>query len=100
MRKNSKHIGKRLVKKFMNKCFWCRREFGSWILKKGVPVRLIPTLDHVMPYSYSECDEPSNHVAACQICNLLKHNYIFDNEEKTREYILQQWDKKKIEIIP
>lgn len=56
-------------------------------------------VDHVIPFSWSQCDDPDNLVACCHECNLIAHDLIFDNFNLKSKYIRtirqgRKWSKK------
>ena len=81
-----------LIKVQNGKCFWCDREFGSFISYKGKPRKLYIRVDHMVPFSFTKTHDESNLVASCSICNGFKHSKIFRTIEDCREFILNTWD--------
>jgi len=47
-------------------------------------------VDHVVPWSYSHCDDESNLVASCTDCNLMVSNMIFKSFVEKRLFILRK----------
>ncbi len=71
-----------------NRCLYCSRKFGSFV-KRGsrfVVVRLC--WDHLVPYSYNQDNGHHNFVAACQICNRIKHSFMFQTVDEARVHIM------------
>jgi len=76
-------------------CFYCYREFGTyvWRAAKGVrkPIRLSCEFDHCVPFSYFLTTQQANIVAACHVCNRIKSNLIFEDGDAARQYLAEQW---------
>lgn len=45
-------------------------------------------VDHIVPFSLSQCDDSNNLVASCVECNLIGSDFVFENFESKKEYIL------------
>ena len=84
---------KYLLSKQNNKCYWCNREINLELLKKisGKSkyklTKLKSHIDHIIPYSFCKNDNISNLCLSCSICNLWKHNKMFDNEIDCKLYL-------------
>lgn len=44
-------------------------------------------VDHVVPYSYSQCSDKDNLVASCEECNLIAGNKVFKDFAAKGQYI-------------
>lgn len=77
-----------------DRCFYCRREFGSYVVRDLKHKRLLIAWDHYVPYSYSQDNRESNFVAACQICNGMKSAKIFQTVEEAKVYLHLKWKEK------
>jgi 5-methylcytosine-specific restriction endonuclease McrA len=60
---------------------------------------LIMTVDFVVPHAKKGKNDPSNLVAACRPCNVIKGNRVFGNFEEAKAFVLkrraelrQQWE--------
>ena len=75
-------------------CFYCGRPFG--VLQKRLEEEFILeiTWDHKLPYVLFQDSDSENFVAACQICNALKRDIIFDTVEDARFYLAHERLKK------
>ena len=96
MRKRpSRYLQKELLKNQDNRCFWCGREFGSYILSpKNIVRKITPVWDHYIPYSYT--GDNRGFVAACQRCNAHKSAIIISDsltEDSLKEYLKRTWYK-------
>lgn len=91
-RKNRPPMWKRreVLRQQQNRCLYCECMFGSSVRRREKVVRLTICWDHFSPYSYSRDNGPDNFVAACQICNGIKSNKIFDTLESAQVYIQTQ----------
>lgn len=78
-----------------NKCFWCGREFGTFILSpKNIIRRLSPVWDHYIPYCYTGSN--NRFVASCERCNFHKSAVIItdkDTELSLKEHLKKIWHK-------
>ena len=57
-------------------------------------------VDHVIPFNWSRCNERDNLVAACDDCNLMVSDMMFDSLVEKTEYIikkrgLKRWEQKR-----
>jgi len=62
-------------------------------------------VDHVIPWSYSYCDEEENLVASCEPCNQIASNFVFRDFDDKREFIQTiragtKWKKKLKRLGP
>jgi hypothetical protein len=70
-----------------HRCFYCELEFGSTYLHGGKErVRRI-NWDHFVPFAYLQSNPAANWVAACNVCNGIKHSRIFYDREEARQII-------------
>lgn len=69
------------------RCIYCDRPFGSYERRKGKFVRLRVNWDHFVPYVYSANNSDINFVAACQICNHIKSDKMFQTIDEARVHI-------------
>ena len=56
-------------------------------------------VDHVVPFIWSQCDEPENLVSCCSICNHIAGSFVFDDFDLKSEYIRatrqnRKWKKR------
>ena len=58
---------------------------------------LIMTVDFVMPRSARGKKDPTNLVAACRTCNILKGQHRFHSFEEAKHYVLQRREEKRQE---
>lgn len=85
-------------------CAYCQVIFGSVARRPGheaVIVRM--QVDHVIPFAFTGHEgERENVVAACQICNGLKQDTIFDSIINARRHLDRLWVRAGyvIEFIP
>lgn len=75
-------------------CAYCDRPFGSWIHTGEKPLQLVVEWDHVTPFCHTANNHPSNFVAACQVCNAIKHDLIFDSLEDIRVHVALKWEAR------
>lgn len=80
------------------KCFWCGREFGTWVMSpKGICHECTPVWDHYVPYWYTGSSADDQFVASCRQCNSFKSARIPLNqqeEDDLRHYLIQRFKEK------
>jgi hypothetical protein len=69
------------------RCIYCTMRFGSYAWRSSKQVKLLVRWDHFVPYSYSANNADANFVAACQICNGIKSDKMFDTLDEAQVYI-------------
>ncbi len=67
------------------RCVYCGCDFAA-----NLDSLLTATLDHVVPRAAGGCNQTSNLVAACTVCNQLKRNTPADNVDHARRIIAQR----------
>lgn len=80
------------------RCFYCGIEIGSLFEHGTDLVCAALCWDHVVPYAYCANSSPSNFVAACQQCNTVKSDKVFDTESEIKEYVRIQRIKKGLPV--
>lgn len=75
-----------------NRCFYCGLQFKSLTKNRYRKkyYRLKLEWDHISPFVWGQNNNPTNFVAACQICNRLKGAKIFPTREVAIKYVLQK----------
>lgn len=68
-------------------CFYCGASFGSIHTRRNEQLILKITWDHKFPFSWFGDNRPSNFVAACQICNGIKHDMVFPDLTEAQVYL-------------
>lgn len=86
-------------------CAYCQVIFGSAARRPGRELVIVRMeIDHVIPFALTghNGDNWENCVAACQICNGLKQDTIFDSIVNARRHLDRLWVKAgyRIEFIP
>lgn len=78
-----------------NCCYWCGREFGSYVLTPTGRVSILkPCWDHYIPYVFTGSSVDTDFVASCCRCNLHKSARIIqsiESEGELREYLKGRW---------
>ena len=79
-----------------NKCFYCAVPFNEPFLHPKINKLRYTNVcyDHFIPYSYSQDNRQINFVGACQICNGIKRNLVFDSREDAITYVKYRRKKK------
>jgi 5-methylcytosine-specific restriction endonuclease McrA len=91
-------IQKKILEVQNKKCLYCEKQFGDLYMKNGKVRQLKIQWDHLIPYSYSK-ENKFNFVAACNICNQIKSNKIFNTVEEVFHYVRYHREKKGIQYI-
>jgi hypothetical protein len=81
-----------------NRCLYCQREFGSWVIYHGIPEKIMPYWDHIDPFVHNCNNHADNFAATCRFCNAWKHDRIFNNIAEIRDYVRTKWEKKEREV--
>jgi 5-methylcytosine-specific restriction endonuclease McrA len=76
------------------RCIYCEKAFGSMIYRNDKPLILKVHWDHDIPYAYSQNNHAWNFVAACQVCNLLKSDFIFRDLEDAQLFLRMKRQEK------
>lgn len=94
-RQPNRYAQKNILLKQDNKCFWCGREFGEYVLTpKKTLYQLKPIWDHYIPYSFTQSCRNDQFVASCNRCNAHKGAKIVtdsESEEELREILKRRW---------
>jgi len=73
------------------RCTWCQRAFGSPILHHGEVEILTPQVEHFIPRAAGGRTADKNCNYSCQICNRLKHDYVFDTVAELIDFLDREW---------
>lgn len=68
-------------------CAYCCKSYGAIVLYKNEPTMVTLSWDHAVPFSFSYDNRPTNYLPACQICNAVKGNKMFNTIEEVQEYV-------------
>lgn len=72
-----------------NRCLYCGNEFGSIVERRGLSELVIQEWDHFVPVSGGGFTS-QNIVAACSVCNSIKHSLVFDAVGDATRFIRQK----------
>ena len=86
-----------ILKNQDNRCLYCGKRFGDIVFKDSKPKILRLEWDHALCFSYSQNNKFDNFVAACQICNRLKGNLVFDDLADAIQKIKEMRRKSRYE---
>lgn len=89
----------RIIQAQQNRCIYCRHTFGSLYVEGSKIKPLVLHWDHFIPWTYTYDNSGKNFVAACNICNLFKHDKIFDSLKEAREYVVKRIGKRDIRYV-
>lgn len=93
-KKPSPEVQQRILLEQLFKCFYCEKPFGALQARGREAFLLEITWDHRLPYVLFKNSDDDNFVAACQVCNSLKHDIVFETAEDARFYLAHQRLKK------
>jgi hypothetical protein len=75
-----------------NRCIYCEKRFDGAVFNsiknKWIPLKI--HFDHAVAWKFSGDNQQTNIVAACHICNQIKYDFLFDDLEKARKFILHR----------
>ena len=96
----NRNISRRILDKEIERqnhnCAYCLLPFGSVVTMNRGEVIQNPVADHFVPFAYGGVHTQRNAIAACQICNNIKRDMIFDSVESASRYVLGvRHDSKK-----
>jgi len=95
-----KPIKMAILTKQDNKCYWCGRDFEETrYCRNGKFFKLRIVFDHYVPLAYCRSDKKENFVAACHLCNSIKSDLMFDDEEELRKYLRSRIESKGITYV-
>ncbi len=86
-RRPNRRAQRRILSAQAERCFYCILEFGSWVRRGSRVEQLRVEWDHKIPFAMTQMNSNQDFVAACQVCNRLKHSLVFRTVEHAREYI-------------
>ncbi|SRR6266496_713060 len=92
-----------ILKKQHYKCLYCKLLFGTGLYKDGKFMTIDLEWDHLVPYSYLLANPINNWVAACQICNRLKYNKIFNFLYELKHWLVEERSYRyniQIDFVP
>lgn len=90
---NAGNTKEKLTVKQNGKCYWCSGPLFGWYISRGKLRTISVHLDHVIPYSFT-LSHYVKQVVACNICNQIKNDKMFDSEEACRMYISDEIKKR------
>jgi len=100
-----KHFSKEFKRKILNEqnylCIYCGKFFGSLYCiegKLGIK-KTRAEFDHFIAFVYSANNKSENIVAACNICNGLKSDKMFNDLEGVTLYVTEKTKEKKISYL-
>lgn len=77
----------RILRQQEDQCFYCGARFGSIRSRHGDPFVIKINWDHQLPYAMSQNNYAYNFVAACQVCNGIKSDRIFQTIDEAKIYL-------------
>lgn len=93
----SKEIQDEILLKQNDRCYWCDRQFGEYVLNpRGNIKKLTPVWDHYVPYDYTGSCRNDQFVAACQRCNSHKSARLVldvEHESEVKSILKRLWFK-------
>lgn len=95
----SKTVKDRIFKIQGNKCLYCGVEYGTPYYYKKKERYTHINYDHLVPFSYTQSNPKNNWVGACNICNGIKSNKMFDTIEDVLHYVETRRKEKGYEYL-
>ena len=95
-------VVRRVLERDNYKCYICGCDLNNDYYtspKMDFMEKVQITIDHRIPYTFELGHNPDNLFASCNMCNVIKQDFIFDSDVQMREYILTKRKQKGIEII-
>jgi len=93
-RKPSKRRQRKILEFQESKCIYCGKPFGTMYIRKGKILYTRVHFDHLIPFSYTLSCEDIEFVAACNICNNIKSNKMFETIKEVFYYVEHNRKKK------
>jgi hypothetical protein len=81
---------RKLLEQQNHQCYYCGADLNEFGIKTH--------FDHVVSFNYSGNNHPSNFVAACEMCNLLKSDLFFDSLEEAKEYVVNERLRRQLPV--
>ena len=76
------------------RCIYCEKSFDGYVWRKGKGIKLKVAWDHFLPFCFSYNNHETNFLAACQICNGIKSDLVFDSIQEAQTYIQTKREEK------
>ncbi len=68
---------KQILEEQDNRCIYCEQRFGSVRFRGSKMIHLKIHWDHSFPFAATQNNSDGNFVAACHVCNAIKHSSIY-----------------------
>ena len=96
-----KSVRDKIIMEQNYKCIYCDMPFGSIYVRGDNPHPHKTTIhfDHFIPFIYSSNNHVDNFVAACNICNSIKSDKMFNNLDEATIYVIEKAKNKKITYL-
>ena len=80
-------------------CFYCGVAFGEsyWSPRSDALAQAQPGFDHFIPWIYCRSSTADNVVAACQTCNSIKSDLVFENRGEAIRFVRDRREAKGYE---
>jgi len=79
-------------------CAYCLTPFGSVIRHRNRLKISAINFDHAMPFSFTNGNDLTNWVAACNFCNMIKGNKVFQDFESIRTFCAEGWERRRMSV--
>ena len=94
-----KGVIERATEKQGHVCLYCQLPFGTVVSTRTGDKTQTPVADHYVPVAWYNMRSEDNIVAACQICNTLKADILFESVQEAWRYIAQKRVAKRIHVV-
>lgn len=82
-------------------CVYCGKDLSHiefYTTRRSQKIhKLIPTIDHLVPYSFALADDRNNLVTSCNLCNNIKGSHVFTDIADAQAYIWHRLQKLGVE---
>jgi len=95
-------VKKEILESQEHKCIYCNCNLSGhiWDTRNSKFIKVKIHYDHFVSWNYSQDSHPSNLVASCHICNLIKSDKYFKDIISARDFILNTRIKKGYDKKP
>jgi len=98
-RKPNAAIRQRILERQGNACLYCDLPIGAHVPRRGKLITLRLNWDHFIPHAYAASNGHDNWVAACHVCNGIKHSKIFNTVIEAQLFIRPRWQELGYERV-
>jgi hypothetical protein len=90
----------RLLSQQRNTCYYCGLTFCEVYNLNNKIYFLEPCFDHIIPFGYLQTNPKDNWVAACALCNSIKHSKVFNTRREIINHVRKERKIKNLPCLP